>query len=240
MGQRECCLRMHHPIILTIVKPLLPLALIGLIILQAVATAAPSPSPAVSAQKISFVPSKGKVRIEGTSSIDDWQVESRSIEGFLEASPEFLHPGQRNSLSANAARVDIVIEVHSLKSVEKDGKPFSNKMDEIMYESLQARTNPKIRYRLDHLVLKHAGKSHDAASEYDAHGFVTVAGVTNEIAMPIHVQLLSPGQVRVWGSGTIKMSEFRIEPPSPKIALGLIKTGDDVKLLFDWVWARRD
>ena len=221
-------------------KPLLPLALIGLFFLHAVSIAAPAPSTAISAQKVRFVPSKGKVRIEGTSSIDDWQVESKSIEGFLEVSPEFLHPGQRNSLSADAARVDVVIEVHSLKSIEKDGKPFSNKMDDIMYESLQARNNPKIRYRLDHLVLKHAGKSHDAPSECDAHGFLTVAGVTSEIAMPIHVQLVGPAQVRIWGSGTIKMTEFRVEPPSPKIALGLIKTGDEVKLSFDWVWARRD
>ena len=94
--------------------------------------AAPGPVSGNSGQKIRFVPGRGKVRIEGTSSIDDWQVEARAIEGFLEATPEFLRPGERSSLSAAAARVEVVIEVQALKSIEKDGKPFSNKMDEIV------------------------------------------------------------------------------------------------------------
>jgi hypothetical protein len=36
------------------------------------------------------------------------------------------------------------------------------------------------------------------------------------------------------------MTSFGIQPPAPKIALGLISTGDDVKLTFDWVTAKKD
>ena len=35
------------------------------------------------------------------------------------------------------------------------------------------------------------------------------------------------------------MTDFKIDPPAPKIALGLIKTGDDVKLIFEWMLAPR-
>ena len=32
----------------------------------------------------------------------------------------------------------------------------------------------------------------------------------------------------------VKMTSFGIQPPAPKIALGLISTGDDVKIAFEW------
>jgi hypothetical protein len=35
------------------------------------------------------------------------------------------------------------------------------------------------------------------------------------------------------------MTDFKIEPPAPALALGMIKTGDDVKLIFDWTVAQR-
>jgi hypothetical protein len=35
----------------------------------------------------------------------------------------------------------------------------------------------------------------------------------------------------------VKMTDFGIEPPAPKIALGAIKTSDDVKLTFEWITA---
>jgi hypothetical protein len=35
------------------------------------------------------------------------------------------------------------------------------------------------------------------------------------------------------------MTDFGIEPPAPKIALGAITTGDDIKFSFEWVVAKR-
>ena len=35
------------------------------------------------------------------------------------------------------------------------------------------------------------------------------------------------------------MTSYKVDPPAPKLALGLIKTGDDVKLVFEWVLAQR-
>jgi len=33
----------------------------------------------------------------------------------------------------------------------------------------------------------------------------------------------------------LKMTAFRITPPSPSIVEGLIKTGDDVTVRFEWL-----
>jgi hypothetical protein len=42
-------------------------------------------------------------------------------------------------------------------------------------------------------------------------------------------------KIKISGTTSVKMSAFKIEAPAPKIAMGMIKTGDDVKLIFDWV-----
>ena len=44
-------------------------------------------------------------------------------------------------------------------------------------------------------------------------------------------------KLKTTGSTTVKMTDFGIQPPTPKFAGGLIKTGDDVKITFEWLTA---
>src|SRR5689334_22954245 len=86
------------------------------------------------AQTLRFEPVKGRMRIEGTSNLDDWQVESRSVGGYFETGPDFPGSPSRTNVPAQIpARAECLVGVRTLKSIEKDGKPFSNLMDEIMY-----------------------------------------------------------------------------------------------------------
>mgnify|MGYP000902142743 CR=1 FL=1 len=101
-----------------------------------------------------------KVRIEGTSNIHDWQVEGKLIGGYLEVGPGFpVEPGQAATPGKVQAKVEAFIPVRSMASVEKDGKPYSTKMDDIMYEKLKAQEFPRIFYRLTELTLKEPAKS---------------------------------------------------------------------------------
>jgi hypothetical protein len=178
----------------------------------------------------------GKVRIEGTSSIHDWQVEGSLIGGRLEAGAGFPSgPGQIVSPGKVDARVDVFIPVRSLKSVEKDGRPYSDSMDDIMYGKLLQPTCPRILYRLDELILKETAAAAGAPCVFEAKGELVVAGVTNKITMPVQVTPLGDKKLKITGSTAMKMTDFKIEPPAPKIALGLIKTGDEVKLSFEWI-----
>ncbi len=184
--------------------------------------------------------SGSKMRIEGTSNIHDWQVESPFIGGLLEVGPGFpTEPGQAATPSTVAAKAEVFIQVRSLKSLEKDGKPYSDKMDEIMWEHLREPANKRIVYRLTELKLKEAPKAKDAPYVFDAKGDLAIAGVTNKIAMVVNVLPLADKKLEITGSTTLKMTDFKVEPPAPKIALGLIKTGDEVKLIFKWVLAQR-
>ena len=42
------------------------------------------------------------------------------------------------------------------------------------------------------------------------------------------------------GSTAVKMTDFKITPPAPTAAVGLIKTGDEVKLTFEWVVGKKE
>jgi polyisoprenoid-binding protein YceI len=181
-----------------------------------------------------------KMRMEGTSNIHDWQVESPFIGGFIEAGPNFpVEPGQAATAGKVDGKVDVFITVRSLKSVEKDGKPYSDKMDEVMWDKLKVMQFPKIQYHLNELVLKEAAKSKDAPYLLEATGDLVVAGATNKITMPVSVTPLGDKKLKVSGSTSLKMTSFGIQPPAPAIALGVIKTGDEVKLIFNWMVAQK-
>jgi len=195
----------------------------------------------VGAQVLQYQTMKGKIRIEGTSNLDDWQVESKSVRGDFEVPPEF--PGvsaESHSASQLAPRAEVFVEVRSLKSIEKDGKPFSNLMDEIMYEKLKAQETARIRYRLTNLKLSATPKTPEEPFRFESKGELAVAGTTNQITMPISVLRLGEQGLRIWGNTAVRMTDFRIDPPAPKIALGIVKTGDEVKISFDWVLTTSD
>src|SRR5690242_18387887 len=97
-----------------------------------------SATPVFAGEQMTRLDSKplgAKVRIEGTSTIHDWQVESKLIGGFLEAGQNFpIEPGQDVKPGKVEANADIFIPVGSLKSIDKDGSPGPAKMNTIMNE----------------------------------------------------------------------------------------------------------
>ena len=184
--------------------------------------------------------SGSKMRIEGTSNIHDWQVESPIIGGMMEVGPNFpLEPGQAATPGKVEAKAEVFIQVRMLKSIEKDGKPYMDSMDAVMWEHMRETENKKIVYRLSELTLKEAAKAKDAPYLFEAKGDLAVAGVTNKITMTVSVLPLGEKKLKITGTTSLKMTDFKIEPPSPKLAMGLIKTGDDVKLIFEWMLAQR-
>ena len=200
-------------------------------------------------QKTTYAARSGsKMRIEGTSNVHDWQVEGSIIGGFMEVGPGFpAEPGQTAVPGKIEAKAEAFISARSLRSIEKDGRPYSDAMDGIMYEKLKASEDPatkkvpypRIEYRLSELVLKESPKAKEGPYVFDTKGDLMVAGVSKTISMVVNVTPMADKKVKISGNTTIKMTDFKIDPPAPKIALGLIKTGDDVKLIFEWMLAPR-
>jgi polyisoprenoid-binding protein YceI len=178
-----------------------------------------------------------KMRLEGTSTIHDWQVEGPLIGGFMEVGPKFpTEPGQAATPGKMEAKVEVFIPVRSLKSIEKDGSPYSDKMNEVMYDKLKQSTNPRILFHLTDIELKEAAKAKDAPYVFEAKGDLAVAGKTNKITMPVNITPLGDKQLKVNGTVSIKMSDYGVEAP---VLVGILSTGDEVKLKFDWMLVQK-
>jgi polyisoprenoid-binding protein YceI len=175
------------------------------------------------------------IRIDGTSTVHDWEVESKVIAGAFEAGPEFpLDPANAKPGKVQA-KANIVIPVRSLKSI-KDGKPYSNQMDGIMYEKLLEAEHKQIKFELTDMTLAEAPSG--GPLKFDTKGKLVVAGVTNEISMPVEMTV-DGNRLKFSGNVPLKMSDYKIDPPAPAIAGGLIKTGDEVKLTMKWAAVKR-
>ncbi len=184
--------------------------------------------------------SGSKVRIEGTSSVHDWQVEGKLIGGHLEAGPNFpTEPGQVVQPGKVDAKVEAFIPVRSLLSVEKDGRPYKPAMDDRMYEKLKSDKNPKIFFYLSELVLKDVPKTKEAPYLFDAKGDLVVAGATNKVSMPVSILPLGEKKLKISGKVDVKMTDFGMQPVRMSIGPLAITTGDDVKLAFDWMVAQK-
>lgn len=163
---------------------------------------------ALAASADKFLGATGSVvRVEGTSTLHAWKMESAKIAGSIDT------PSQ----------VVVTIPVTSLKSEHA-------KMDKLMAEALKAKTHPEIRYQMtsanpanpagDAFVLKTQGK-------------LTIAGVTRDVAFDVHGTRGADGRYTLAGQAPIKMTDYGIKPPTAM--MGTIKTGDDVKVTFRWV-----
>ena len=198
-------------------------------------------SPAVTLTR--YEPRPGsKVRIEGISTRSDWQVESTLLGGFLEVGPDFpIEPGQPVRPGKVEARAEAFVLIHSLKSVERGGHPFSDEMDKIMFEKLGAQDDPKakITYHLTELVLREIPKSKHEPYVFDSVGALAIAAVTNAVTMPLNVLPLGNKKLKISGFISIKMTDYKIQPPALTLSFGPLKTGDEVKLIFEWVLAER-
>jgi len=185
-----------------------------------------------------------KMRIEGTANVihTTWQIESPFIAGMIKVGPNFpTEPGQVVAPGAKLdAQANAVIMARSLKSVNEDGSHYSDGMDEIMCEHLNAAKFNQITYKLTELTLKEAPKTKDAPYVCDAKGDLTIAGVTNPIAMVVNILPLPDNKLEITGSTALKMTDYKV-PIVDKSIIGLahIKTGDEVKLIFKWMLAQR-
>ena len=188
-----------------------------------VAALAALPLRAADAVRYTSVPNECKMRMEGTSTIHDWHAESGVVGGALEADAGFPNAaGGTVKLKA-----DVNIRVRTLKS------SGGRKMDSIMLEHLKATDHKMIKYSVIELVPKGANAA--GGVDFEAKGTLTISGVTRTNIMPVTVAKVGDGKLKVTGATSLKMTDYGVQPPAPDVGLGLIKTGDEVKLKFEWV-----
>ena len=112
-------------------------------------------------------------------------------------------------------------------------------MDNVMYASMDRDTHPFITYHLRKMTPSATEREPGDPLVYDTVGDLTISGITNSVTMPISVQSNGESGLKFVGKTFAKMTDFGIKPPAPRLVFGLIKTGDDVLIRFEWVVKRQ-
>ena len=178
-------------------------------------------------------PGGAKVKIEGTSSIHDWKMESPVISGFMEAEAGFPESALKGGAAAKP-KVEIKIPVRTLKS-------GNARMDEVYQEHMEEPKFKMMEYKITELKAKGSAPK-DGKCEFDAVGTLTIHGTAKALTMPVTIEKSevekdgkkSP-QLKIVGSTPLKISDYGVKPPCPNIpGMGQITTGDDIKVSFEW------
>lgn len=162
-----------------------------------------------------------KLRLDGDSSVHKWKAESRLVGGSFSIDTAAL--GKPGMVEAKA---DVKIPVRQIKSGKK-------KMDEVMHGEtcFNVKKYPLIVFTLNRLEVKQARGN---LSLCQAGGSITIHGVTQPLDMSVTIARAGE-KLTVKGIKTLKMSDFKITPPSPQLPSGKIETKDEVKVTFEWV-----
>ena len=162
-----------------------------------------------------------QVKITGTSSLHEWQMEGSTINGPLNTDPSTW---QANGESP--ASVTVSIPVASIKSEH-------SRMDRIMRDALKADQNPDIKYQLTS-----ASRAKSSGDSFIVHtsGKLTIAGATRDVTMDVSATRLTEKRYTLTGEVPISMTDYGFKPPVAM--MGTLKTGNEVKVSFRWVVER--
>ena len=141
--------------------------------------------PAQEAAKYSASPTGSSVKIEGTSTIHDWTMESKIVGGSLELDPKVQFDAAQAALTGLEGnkvpmKVKVSIPVRSLKS-------YTTAMDNVYQDAMEEKKFPRIEFFLSELTVKEGEHKPGTPFEFNSTGELVVHGVTNKITMPVTI-----------------------------------------------------
>ena len=160
--------------------------------------------------------------INGNSSVHKWKVETKVIGGFLNVDSVAL--GKTGTPQASGT---VIVPVRQLKSGKK-------RMDEVMHAAMNEPKHKLIKFTITGLEVTSVK---DGVSTCAGSGAIEINGKKQPLNFEVNIANKA-GQLTVSGLVPIKMTDFGITPPSPKLPTGSIQTDPEVKISFDWVVAK--
>lgn len=171
------------------------------------------------AQNLYSINDAAALRVAGTSTMHDWEMETKKVSGKA----EFILDG--NDLK-DVKSLRITVAPENLKS----GK---GAMDKNAYKALKTDTHKEITF-----VLTRVTKVERSTDRYilTCEGNLTIAGKTKPVQLIAECRPGASGNIQCTGTKAINMTEYDVEPPS--FMFGSVKTGNQVEIVFDVVFAK--
>jgi polyisoprenoid-binding protein YceI len=198
-------------------------------------------TPAGAQTRYSSQPHGTSVKIDGTSTAHNWEMEGTIIGGFAEFGPGVELDAAQTSIPGLVGD-KVPVKVHALipvKNVYSKAEHAAEVMDHLMQEHLKADQFGRIEYTLAEMTFKGphaAGKPF----EFDTTGELSIAGVTNKVSFPVTIEVLDGGKIKINAVVPLKMTAYGVDPPAPNIGLGLMRCGDDIKITIDWTLMKKN
>jgi len=162
------------------------------------------------AQSLKVNSKTSTMTIYGTTNVHDFKSKVTQIKGEVVVSS-----------SKKIQSLNVEIPVRSIKSGEKG-------MDTKTYEAFNEGKFPTISFQLvDASSLQINGDDISVTVT----GNLTMAGATRRISFKTTGKNLKPGAYEFKGSIALKMTDFKMKPPTAM--LGVMKVGDAITLKFD-------
>ena len=155
-----------------------------------------------------YVVKQASLAVEGTSTLHDWEMKAGNVKGQAVLLFE-------NNKLGSIKELSVTLPVESLKS-EKEA------MDKNAYKSLKSSQYKTITFRF-------IKTTEITANSVTIEGRLEIAGVAKVVSLTANYT--AGGTPHFKGEKALKMSDFKVEPPT--FMFGSIKTGDDIKILFD-------
>ena len=152
--------------------------------------------------------------MNGLSNVHDWEMKAST--GNVSAQLVMTN-GELTAMKS----LDFSVQVKTLKS----GQSI---MDTRAYKALKADNHPNVTYKLTSATVTSSAKGKYIIK---TEGNLTLSGVTKAITMTVNGALNADGSIQITGNHKMKMSEFKIPPPS--YMLGAMKVYDDLTISFN-------
>jgi polyisoprenoid-binding protein YceI len=120
-----------------------------------------------------------------------------------------------------------------IRSIHSKADHMPDVMEHLMQDAMKETQFPKIEFNLKEMAFKgphEAGKPFN----FEVTGDMMISGATNAATFSITITQVDADNIKVSGIAPINMPQYGITPPAPSFGLGLMKTGPDVKITFDW------
>lgn len=175
----------------------------------------------LSAQKYILNSQSSKLIVEGTSTLHDWEIESKTMSGNAAI-----------TIDPSSKELDITTLTFSIGGETlKSGK---GGMDKNTYAALNTKEFPNITYRLTKVVSTiKDGQNFKLNTEGD----LSIAGSTKPVLLEVTAQIMPNGSLTISGTKAMTMTTFGIEPPTA--LMGTIKTGDEIAINFTVNYAKQ-
>jgi polyisoprenoid-binding protein YceI len=185
-------------------------------------------------------PGKSSVKVDGSSTFHDWEMEGAVIGGFIELGNGVGFDEAKGAITGlQDGKMPATVRANiNIKAIHSKADHLPEVMDHLMQEHLQAEAYPSIRFQAKSLALTNAAAGKPFA--FTATGDLSIAGVTNSVTFPVTIEQPDAAHLHVAGTASLKMTDFKIDPPAPKVAgLPTMKCGDDITITIGWTLQKR-